>query len=221
MYESDCPVTCTKQDVASEKQKERALDGRRELETRFLIELGPVRGSLLAFCRSLLYDRQEFEDALQIVLATAWKKFPDFCPGTSFRSWVFRIATLEIWNMNRKSSRERERFAPLDQEPADLTRELETGSVYDRLIRDPESVFPLLDLRVADALRALPATERAVLLLRTVADLTTKETAEMLEMPVGSVMGYLGRARSKLRMALAEYAVAEGIIPKVGGRNEP
>lgn len=197
------------------------MDGRKKLETLFVRELESVRGSLLAYCRHLLYDREQLEDALQVVLTTAWRKFTDFRPGTSFRSWVFRIATLEIWNLNRKSSREKDLFLPLEQEPADLVGKLEAASLYDRLIRDPESILPLLDQRVADAVGALSPEERSVLLLRTVGDLTTKETADILEMPVGSVMGYLGRARAKTRLKLAEYAIEAGIFRKAGRRTDP
>jgi RNA polymerase sigma-70 factor (ECF subfamily) len=76
----------------------------------------------------------------------------------------------------------------------------------------PEVVLEHLDQVVAEALDKLPPLERAVLLLRAIGDFSYQEIHELLSIPVGSVMGYLSRARQRLRISLGEYAAEQGLF---------
>jgi RNA polymerase sigma-70 factor (ECF subfamily) len=69
----------------------------------------------------------------------------------------------------------------------------------------PPGVFPV-------SCAPLTPSERTVLLLRALGDFTYKEMRGILSMPLGSVMGYLSRARQKMRQSLAEYAAHRGLI---------
>ena len=138
-------------------------------------------------------------------------------PETSFKAWIFQIATYEIFNLNRKHAREWRLRVPWDEELVDHAghkmdplAELEREAAYDLVLRDPELPAQALDAELQSAIASLPPPERSVLLLRIIGEFSTSETAQMLHMPVGSVMGYLGRARRKLRLALADYARAAG-----------
>jgi DNA-directed RNA polymerase specialized sigma24 family protein len=69
-----------------------------------------------------------------------------------------------------------------------------------------------LDEQIVEALWQLTPSERAVLLLRAVGEFSYQEMHEILSIPFGSVMGYLSRARLKMRRSLAEYAAHRGLI---------
>jgi DNA-directed RNA polymerase specialized sigma24 family protein len=80
------------------------------------------------------------------------------------------------------------------------------------LLEGPDGVLEHLDGPLADALGELPAAERAILLLRAVGEFSYEEIHELLSIPLGSVMGYLSRARLKLRRSRAGYAAQRGFL---------
>ncbi len=176
---------------------------------RFERAVAPVRPELAAYARHLLWRKDDLPDALQSILLTAYRRFPEFETGSNFRAWIFRIATYEVFNRNRRTDRDRRRMMPLDEQDAPAA-ELEAEIHYDELLRRPEVLECALDAELVAALRRLGASELVVLLLRVLGGFSTLETARMLDMPAGSVMGFLGRARRKLRLALAGYARTRG-----------
>ena len=193
------------------------MNQREQLRRNFEAELAAVRPELLAYARHLLRRREDLPDALQVILLTAYRRIEQFRPGTSFKAWIFQIATYEIFNLNRKYAREWKVRVPWDEELIDRAgnemdplAELEREAAYDRILRDPNVLANALDAELQSAIASLSPKERSVLLLRIIGDFSTSETAQMLGMPAGSVMGFLGRARRKLRLSLAEYARKAG-----------
>jgi RNA polymerase sigma-70 factor (ECF subfamily) len=187
----------------------------------FIRLLQPHQRALEDYCRRQLWDRGSIEDVLQEAVLKAYRDFGEYRPGTNFRAWIFRYATLEIRSVNR--ARARQRSIPLgpEHEPvgSDSDRARAAGSLeeqFDDLARDPESALMLIDDALQRALGRLPALERATLLLRAVGDFRYREIAEILEIPVTSVMGYLSRARRRLAEELAEHAVMQGWIDREG-----
>jgi RNA polymerase sigma-70 factor (ECF subfamily) len=134
-------------------------------------------------------------------LATAYEKFTGFEEGTDFRAWVFRIATFTLLNQNRRWKKEA--TLPLDEEPVAWEAELERECRYEELLNDPERVLGQLDGELRRAILELTERERVVLLLTAVGGFTCQEAASLLEIPMGSVMGYLARGRAKVRERLA------------------
>jgi len=176
-----------------------------ELAEQFEREILAVKTELLAYTRHLLWRRDDLPDALQTIMLTALRRFSGFQPGSNFRAWIFKIATYEIFNLNRKSDRERRMLVELNAiEPA--AAELIAEIHYDELLHRPEVLDRILNAELATAVSKLNFNERAVLLLRILGGFSTLETAHMLTMPAGSVMGFLGRARRKLRLSLADAA---------------
>jgi RNA polymerase sigma-70 factor (ECF subfamily) len=177
----------------------------------FLALLRPLQRPLEAYCRRLLRDPAQAEDVLQAAVAGAFARFDRYAVGSNFRAWMFRFVTLEAFNRNRK--REPIRFADLPgggpPAPPEGPGAEDTLAV---LLADPDRLLEGCEDFVADAIRALPAAERAVLLLRAVGELSYAEIHELLAIPLGSVIGYLSRARSKLRRALADRAARDGLI---------
>jgi RNA polymerase sigma-70 factor (ECF subfamily) len=185
---------------------------------RFVELLQPLQKPLEVYCRRLLRNRAPVEDTLQSAVAAAFAAFDRHAEGTNFRAWMFRFVTLEIFNRNRKHEP-----TPLGALPGEVPQEqpwdLVTGeATFEALFEDPDAVLEYLDEAVAQALRRLPAAERSVLLLRAVGEFSYKEIHDLLAIPLGSVIGYLSRARKQLRVALADYATRQGLLP---GKAEP
>jgi RNA polymerase sigma-70 factor (ECF subfamily) len=176
----------------------------------FIALLQPIQRQLEVYCRRMLNQRSDVEDVLQTAVMTAFAQFDRYAEGTNFRAWMFRFVTHEVFNRNRK--RDLDCWGEFLAEVAVLPEEFPVPEdLVGLLIERPDAVMELLDEFVVDALTALPPAERTVLLLRAVGEFTYREMHEILSIPVNSVMGYLSRARMKLRQSLADYAVARGL----------
>ncbi len=176
----------------------------------FVALLQPLQRPLEVYCRRLLRDRSQVEDVLQTAVMTAFARFDRYAQGTNFRAWLFRFVTLEACNRNRKQEP-----APWGEFPLEVAVAPEEFPAPDDLaallVEQPGGVLEHLDQTVAEALGQLPPAERTVLLLRAVGEFTYQEIHQILSIPVGSVMGYLSRARLKLRQTLAGYAAEMGV----------
>lgn len=181
---------------------------------QFIEHVERHRSELVAYCRHLVWDQNEHEDVIQTVLMTAFAKFSSFESGTNFRAWIFRIATLIVFNFNRCSAQHRERVVNLSEEALDMVAELQREYAYEELLSHPDKILAHVGDELHDALMSLTPHERSVFLLKTVVELSCKEISEILKMPMGSVMGYLARGRGKLRNLLCEYAKQYGFLSR-------
>ena len=144
-------------------------------------------------------DRARAEDALQETLLQAWKCFDRFESGTNCRAWLYRILFHCVNHQRRKLFR-----FPLLKEKEGF---LETNLVSPDSVKD--------GLQDADILRALdriPSDFRALVLLVDVEEFSYKDAAEILAVPIGTVMSRLSRGRRLLREQLTEVARAYGIV---------
>ncbi len=196
------------------------MNGHGDLGTRFERSVAAVRGDLVAYIRHLLWRKDDLPDALQAIMLTAYRRFSDFQPGSNFRAWMFRIATYDVFNFNRRSDRERRTLVPLSEEDS-AVEALEEEIHYEELLRNPAALDRILSSELVTALSRLAPNEREVLLLRILGGFSTRETARILDMPAGSVMGFLGRARRKLRLALAARAYERGWLSRSKGAHKP
>ncbi len=157
----------------------------------------------MAYCRGVLWEPRELEDAVQEVIVQALRAYGRFVPGTDFRAWLFKVASLTLKNVNRKR-----RPVPLGEgmDAQGAVPELVWEEDYDAILGSPERLREVVGDRLYRSLDRLTISERMVFLLRAVADLRYRDIAGALDMPIGSVMGHLARARMKLRRALAECA---------------
>ncbi len=170
---------------------------REEQRVRFLELLRPIEGDLEKYSRRMVFDRRDFEDALQNAVLRAFRAFDRYHDGASFRAWMFKILTNEIFTINRNRVTEFE----VAVEP----QEMEEFAGLDFATYAPpswETLADALDHELLDALQSLNQSERAVLLMRAIGDLRYREIAECLGIPLGSVMGNLSRARQKMRDAI-------------------
>ncbi|MBI5837068.1 MAG: sigma-70 family RNA polymerase sigma factor [Candidatus Eisenbacteria bacterium] len=144
----------------------------------------------------LVRDRDEAEDVVQEACVKAWLGLSAFHGGVEFRAWLLRIAL----NAARDHLRARRRRpdVPLDLAPEPELRETA------RALPDEELERRMFSERVARAVDRLGPEHREILLLRAVEELSYDEMAAALEIPRGTVMSRLARARERLRALLDE-----------------
>jgi RNA polymerase sigma-70 factor, ECF subfamily len=145
----------------------------------------PEAPALLRFARRLTSNAPSAEDLVQETLLKAWRGYRQFQAGTSVRAWLYRILINEFYGQGRKI-RASPAMVPLeDRIPAGAN-----ATAVDRL-------------QIAQALDSLPLEHRTVLLLGVVEGFTCREVADILSVPIGTVMSRLSRARQSLREKLA------------------
>jgi RNA polymerase sigma-70 factor (ECF subfamily) len=175
--------------------------------------LEPLRGGLEAYCRRTLRDPGEVGDVLQAAVANAFRDFQLYVEGTNFRAWNFRYLNGEILNANRRAGRLPRTIGSLAELPVEETWQMARDEPLAEALRnDPEAVLDQCDQVLAEAVRDLPAQEQAVLLLRAVGEFTYREMAEILGIPLGTVMTCLSRGRLRLRQRLQDYGRAHGLV---------
>jgi len=140
---------------------------------------------LWAFALRLAADRHDAEDLVQRACVRALERRHQWQPGTSALSWLFSIVH-SIWidEVRARQIRGRSRIE---------WNEAIVETVADPAASDPSS--DLLYKQVLEAIDALPDAQRVVMLLVALEGLSYREAAEILEIPIGTVMSRLSRAR--------------------------
>jgi RNA polymerase sigma-70 factor (ECF subfamily) len=177
---------------------------------RFVRHLEPLRGVLEGFCRRALLNASDVEDVLQAAVLQALRDFHLYVENTNFRAWIFRYVRLEVCNCNRRQQRQAESLAGAEQDVPAAPAHPTSIPAYERLLEAPDLVLENCETELAQAVRELPEGDREVLLLRAVGEFKYREIAEILEIPVGTVMGRLSRARAGVRRRLAELGLDGG-----------
>ncbi|MAE60453.1 MAG: hypothetical protein CMJ49_03750 [Planctomycetaceae bacterium] len=151
----------------------------------------------------IVHDRTRGEDVVQDAALLALGKLDQFKRGTSFSAWMSQIVRFTAMNERRKYQRRRgpstdahPRIGPA-ADPATVTRVLKLTSAG-RLPAD-QSDF---DDRLTRALDSISDIARTCLLLRTIEDLDYKQIAQLLDIPAGTAMSHVHRARHALRRQL-------------------
>lgn len=176
------------------------------MDPTFLAELEAFKRDILALCRTLLRKRSDLEDAVQEVLFQALRSRPRLAEGTPIKAWLRTLTVQTIFNLNRKRHDMPVEALDLQQDDMPLEKELHLEQSYDSVLKDPDRIVSALGGRLRQAVLELNDAERTVFLLRSLCEMKYQEIARLLNAPLGSVMGNLGRARAKLRKALAEYS---------------
>lgn len=155
-----------------------------------------------------VWDSSVAEDVFSQGVLAAYENRHKYTPGTNFRAWMFRILTNKCYVANRETGRA---FASLDAEGMPDPPASEPEAAFD-VLDDPEAVLEQCGDEVYRAFRNLSMAQRSCILLRGIERFSYQEIAEILEIPVGTVMTHLARGRKKLRQELGEYAARTGVI---------
>jgi RNA polymerase sigma-70 factor (ECF subfamily) len=177
-------------------------------ETEALSFLDALYRTALRMTRS----EAEAEDLVQETYIRAFRFRHQFTPGTNLKAWLFRILTNTFINQYRRKAARPETTELDDVEESILYRHMRDVSPGSSS-PDPEAelIDSTLSSEVKDALEALPEKFRTTLLLD-VEGFSYKEIAEMLDIPIGTVMSRLHRGRKFLQKRLYDVARDRGII---------
>lgn len=174
--------------------------------------LEPLQGALEAYCRRCLRDRNALADVLQSAVGNAFRDFHLYVEGSNFRAWIFRYLHLEIQNCNRKHERTKHEELPAELSVEDAWNLALDEPLFKVLLDDPEAVLDQCDAALAQAVRELSLLERAVLLLQAIGEFKYREIADILQVPIGTVMSSLARCRVRLRQRLVHYGEEQGLL---------
>lgn len=151
----------------------------------FLDEIEACIPALRRYARALTHDRDFADDLVQDCLERAVRKQSLFRPMGSIKSWLFRIL-LNIYRNEQRRLRRQGIHVPLDMDG------------YDHAV--PGSQHSRLELAgIAQTLQQLPAEQREALMLVTLEGMSYSEACEILNIPIGTLMSRISRARQTLR----------------------
>ena len=171
---------------------------------RFETEAMPHLNDIFRTATRILGDRARAEDVSQEVYLQAWKSFGRFESGTNCRAWLFKILFHCVNHHRRKWFR----FPQLRESEEFLEANLVAPVPVSETISDGA---------ILAALDKVPADFRAAVMLVDVEEFAYKEAADILEVPIGTVMSRLSRGRKLLREMLVETAGEYGIGKITGG----
>lgn len=154
----------------------------------------PLAACVYNFARWLVGNDHDVEDLVQETYLKAFRSFSSFQSGTNFRAWILRI--LRNAYLDSRSTLERRMTVALNiEDELPLLRDNCPG---------PESLLiEKYDIAaIREAIEQLPLPNREVILMCDVEDFTYREIAQILDIPIGTVMSRLARARKVVRQAL-------------------
>ena len=172
---------------------------------RFEDEALALADQVYRVARRLVGSREEAEDLVQETYARAFRSWRSFTPGTNMRAWLLRILT----NLNVDRGRRIQRSPqtqPLEETDYYLANKLASAGGEEVLDQDVV-VERLSQDSVVSALSELPPQFRDVVVLVDIGDFTYADAAQILDIPMGTVMSRLHRGRRLLKQTLAEEAL--------------
>jgi RNA polymerase sigma-70 factor, ECF subfamily len=196
--------TVNRMDAEPEEAQRLATEARDRV--RFEEDALALSDQVYRVARHLASSREDADELMQETYARAFRSWRSFTPGTNMRAWLLRILT----NLNIDRGRRQQR-APQMQ-----PLEANDYFLYDKLaengdgISDEEQVVERLSQDdIVTALSAVPHDFRDVLVLVDLGDFSYADAAQILDIPVGTVMSRLHRGRRILKRELAESALEE------------
>ncbi|MEM9652763.1 MAG: sigma-70 family RNA polymerase sigma factor [Actinomycetota bacterium] len=180
-------------------------------QATFVADTEPFMASLYSTAVRLTGNRTDAEDLVQETYLRAYRSYAGFQEGTNLRAWLFRILTNAHINRYRARQRRPDETELDDIEDLYLYRRLQDQTRYGQSAEDQ-----LMDLfseaEVVTAVEGLPDAYRMTVLLADVEGFSYKEIADILDIPVGTVMSRLHRGRKTLQKELYDFAEARGLV---------
>jgi RNA polymerase sigma-70 factor (ECF subfamily) len=188
-------------------------------KTKFSEQAMPFMDALYTAAMRLTHNAADAEDLVQETYLKAYRAYESFEEGTNLRAWLYRILTNTFINSYRSKKRR--------PDESDI-EEVEDLYPYRRLggleaaaagrSAEDELLDWFTDAEVKEAVEALPEQFRMAVLLSDVEGFSYKEIAEILDIPIGTVMSRLHRGRKALQRELYEFARARHLT---GGDGAP
>ena len=172
---------------------------------RFEEEALELADQVFRVARRLVPSREEAEDLVQETYARAFRSWRSYTPGTNLRAWLMRILT----NLNIDRGRREQRapdMQPMEEGDYFLYNRLEEAAGAD----DEQRIVERLSQdSIVEALANVPHDFRDAIVLVDIGDFSYQEAAQILDVPIGTVMSRLHRGRRVLKSELAETAVRD------------
>jgi RNA polymerase sigma-70 factor, ECF subfamily len=173
---------------------------------RFEEEALGLADQVYRVARRLVGSREEAEDLVQETYARAFRSWQSFTPGTNMRAWLLRILT----NLNLDRGRRIQRtpdLQPLEESDYYLANKLASAG-GEEVLEQEQVVERLSQDTVVDALSGIPPQFREVVVLVDIGDFSYADAAQILDVPIGTVMSRLHRGRRALKQKMAEETMA-------------
>lgn len=184
-------------------------------QERFVEEAMEFMPSLYSAALRMTRKPADAEDLVQETYLKAYRGFGGYQEGTNLKAWLYRILTNTFINQYRAKKRRPDERELDEVEDLYLYRRLGglEAAKAGRSAEDELMDF-FTDTEVKDALEALPEQFRMAVLLADVEGFSYKEIAEILDIPIGTVMSRLHRGRKALQKQLYEFATERGLAPR-------
>jgi len=170
---------------------------------RFEEEALDLSDQVFRVARHLVGSREEAEDLMQETYARAFRSWRSFTPGTNLRAWLLRILTNLNIDRGRKQQRTPE-TQPLEEGDYFLYNRLEESAGGGAGSGEERVIERLSQDDIVNALAAVPRDFRDVIVLVDLSDFSYQDAAQILDIPIGTVMSRLHRGRRVLKRELAE-----------------
>jgi RNA polymerase sigma-70 factor (ECF subfamily) len=179
---------------------------------RFQADALPLLDSLYGAALRMTRNPQDAEDLVQETMLRAYRAFDRFEAGTYLKALLFRILSNAYINTYRKRQREPQKVSADEVEEFDLYQELKSHDT--QFEATPESIVldSLVDSDIIDAIEDLPEQFRLAVVLSDIEGFSYAEMAEIMDVPMGTVMSRLHRGRKALQKRLWELARDRGIV---------
>jgi RNA polymerase sigma-70 factor (ECF subfamily) len=184
-------------------------------QTTFAAQAMPLMDSLYSAALRMTRNPADAEDLVQETYLRAYRGFGGFEAGTNLKAWLYRILTNTYINIYRAKKRRPEERDLDDVEDFYLYRRLGglEAATLSRSAED-ELLDRFTDDEVKQALESLPEQFRLAVLLADVEGFSYKEIAEIVDVPIGTVMSRLHRGRKALQKRLFDFATGEGRLAR-------
>lgn len=174
-------------------------------------------GSLYSAALRMTRNPADAEDLVQETYLKAYRAFGSFEEGTNLKAWLYRILTNTFINSYRAKRRRPEQTDLDDVEDLYLYRRLGgLEAVSAGRSAEEEVLEHFTESEVKAAVENLPEQFRLAVLLADVEGFSYKEIAEILDVPIGTVMSRLHRGRKALQKTLHDFGAARGLVGTAG-----
>ena len=184
-------------------------------ESEFLDRVENHRHEFYRYVLRNVWNSSVADDVFSSAIVAAFRQLSKFKDGTNFRAWIFKILTNKCFVANRETKR-----LSIDIESIDEHVLSTNEQGQHKVFGDPVWFLEQCGDEIHHALKQLSTAQRSCLLLLTFEKYSYKEIAQILEIPIGTVMTHLSRGRKKLKGILFEYACKRGIVSRKGEEND-
>lgn len=183
---------------------------------RFERDALPLLDQLYGVARRYTWNPADAEDLVQETMVKAYSSFHTYRDGTNVRAWLFKILT-NTWINAYHTAQRRPDVVITDTISDAQLAAVAARSETELASAELAALESMGDAEVRNAVAALPEPQRMAVYYADVVGLRYQEIADVLEVPVGTVMSRLHRGRKRLRDNLAEFAQTSGYLARPAG----